>query len=127
MKTGYAFWISGYGRRVPWKKLRFCGLITALCLLVFSFSACRSESTAVNAEASAESSIADTENADRNWDILSSVDVLCEEGDNYQIYTNAEETAYRYVVLDDNGETLDQGITIGAAAAYSMKRMAFCS
>ena len=91
------------------EKLRFCGLITALCLLVFSFSACRSESTAVNAEASAESSIADTENADRNWDILSSVDVVCEEGDNYQIYTNAEETAYRYVVLDDNGETLDQG------------------
>lgn len=96
-------------REVAMKKLWFCVFLTALCLLILSFSACRSESTAVNAEASAESSIADTENADRNWDILSSVDVLCEEGDNYQIYTNAEETAYRYVVLDDNGETLDQG------------------
>lgn len=97
-------------REVAMKKLWFCVFLTALCLLILSFSACRSESTAVNAEVSAENSTAaDTENADKNWDIFSSVDVLCEEGDNYQIYTNAEETAYRYVVLDDNGETLDQG------------------
>lgn len=92
------------------KKIRFYSLLTALCLLVLSFSACRSESTAVNAEVTAENSTGvGAEEADKNWDMLSSVDVLYEDGDNYQVYTNAEGTAYRYVVLDDNGETLDQG------------------
>lgn len=42
-------------------------------------------------------------------DALDIFDDLCEQGNHYEIYTNAEKTGYRYVVMDDKGCTIDVG------------------
>ena len=110
------------------KKILSYTFFPALCLLILSFSACRSESTAVNAEVSSENStVADTENADKNWDILSSMDVLYEEGDNYQIYTNAEKPHIVMSCWMTAAKRSTKGIMTGAVVSTSAKRTAFCS
>lgn len=79
------------------KRRLFQVLMVITCLLLFS--SCES----------VKNSLIITENHIEQWDALNTYDILLEKGNNYEVYTDEEQTAFHYFVKDNNGILMDEG------------------
>lgn len=43
------------------------------------------------------------------WNSLDAYDILLKKGDNYEVYTDEEQTGFHYLVTDNNGVLMDEG------------------
>lgn len=43
------------------------------------------------------------------WNTLNTYDILFEKGNNYEVYTDEEQTGFHYFVMDNNGILMDEG------------------
>jgi len=43
------------------------------------------------------------------WNYMFSIEMLFDEGKNYKIYSDSQQTGFHYYVNDNNGETIDEG------------------
>ncbi|MCL2165943.1 MAG: hypothetical protein FWH49_01455 [Clostridiales bacterium] len=43
------------------------------------------------------------------WDYMSTLNILDQQGDNYEIYSDERNTAFHYYVMDNNGDVIDEG------------------